>query len=288
MSRAPPLSVLRLAPLLLPLIIVPSRAQIQAPDCLPAAFKVWNWTYNSLNQTPCSTAAYLAAECTNGRFTIPRLAQGNSYMGPVGNSADICKCNSVYYSVISACAGCQKCTWIPYDQWYANCTKVAPVSTFPQTITNDTLVPAWAFVNVSNTKPWDNVSACAFGGIPESKGNSRPPFAPQFDASTTKAVDIGLIVGVTLGSTILFLTIVGAGGWYLLRRRRRRRSSRANPRSSAQPLTAEQELSPVPWTPESDMKLYDPSDPSTYPNTSVLTQNAVSPAARNSTIIYLD
>jgi hypothetical protein len=40
MSRAPPLSLLRLTPLLLQLIIVPSRAQIEAPDCLPAAIKI--------------------------------------------------------------------------------------------------------------------------------------------------------------------------------------------------------------------------------------------------------
>jgi hypothetical protein len=148
---------------------------------------------------------------------------------------------------------------------------------FPQTITNDTLVPAWAFVNVSVcsvppfqtpffdpvwpkiTKPWDNVSACAFGGTPESNGNSRPPFAPQFYTSTAKAIDVGLVVGVTLGSTILFLAIVGAGGWYLLRRHRRLRSSIANPTSPTRRLAAEQELSKyeaVPWTPGSDKKFY--------------------------------
>jgi len=146
--------------------------------------------------------------------------------------------------------------------------------------------PVWP----KNTEPWDNVSACAFGGDPESNGNSRPPFAPQFD--TAKAIDIGLVVGVALGSTILFLAIAGAGAWYLLRRYRRLRSSRANPRSpSAQRLTAEQEHSKykaVPWTPESDMKFYDPSDPNTYPDPRVLTPNAVSPAAGTSTKVYRD
>jgi len=43
MSRALPLSLLRLTPLLLQLIAAPSRAQIEAPDCLPAAIKNWGW-----------------------------------------------------------------------------------------------------------------------------------------------------------------------------------------------------------------------------------------------------
>ena len=59
-------------------------------------------------------------------------------------------------------------TLIPsYDEWHANCTAVSPMSTsvlyrvlnpcqlngfvsrFPQSINNDTGVPAWAFANVS-------------------------------------------------------------------------------------------------------------------------------------------
>jgi hypothetical protein len=158
MRRSLPLlspSVVRLplTLLLIQLAIIPVEAQqVQAPECWPATMGIWNWvrlsssvqnnpdnliirwqTYNSLNQSPCQTAAYLAAQCNNERtsvlpsvprgnladtspeFTIPQLAQGNHYTGPSGSDAgDICRCNSVYYSLISACIGCQKGIWISY------------------------------------------------------------------------------------------------------------------------------------------------------------------------------
>ena len=73
------------------LAVIPVGAQVQAPSCLPAAMVNWNWvrgpspvhkvtpddliipwqTYNSFNQSPCQTAAYLAAECNNGRAFRP-------------------------------------------------------------------------------------------------------------------------------------------------------------------------------------------------------------------------
>ncbi|KAI9446125.1 hypothetical protein H4582DRAFT_531731 [Lactarius indigo] len=108
-------------------------------------------TYNSLEQAPCSTAGYLAAQCTsNGQFTIPQLAVGNHYTGPSGDTDNsICQCNTVLYSLISACAGCQKGTWLSYNEWTANCNSRAAMSTFPQSISNTTRVPAWAFLNVT-------------------------------------------------------------------------------------------------------------------------------------------
>lgn len=43
-------------------------------------------------------------------FTIPKLSAGNHYTAP--DSSSKCQCNTVLYSVISACAGCQKGTWL--------------------------------------------------------------------------------------------------------------------------------------------------------------------------------
>jgi len=230
------------------------------------------------------TAAYLAAECNNEQFTIEQLPQGQFYGGPSGS--DDCRCNSVYYSLISACAGCQKGTWLPYDQWYANCTEVAPVSTFPQNINNDTRVPAWAFMNVSNSQPWDNVTACAVGDTPESTGDSRPSFAPKFDDGD--AVRVGVIVGVALVGTVLVFVLVGTGGWFFLRRYRRRRQPYSKARSespSAEHLTAKRgsgRYTVLAWTPDADKRFYDPSDPSTHPIIGALPTGALSPAAINS------
>ncbi|KAH9030975.1 hypothetical protein EDB84DRAFT_1493765, partial [Lactarius hengduanensis] len=252
--------------LLLSLAFVLVEAQIQVPDCLPAAKKNWNWTYNSFEQAPCSTAGYLAAQCSNGQFTIPQLAVGNHYTGPSGGSDNgICQCNSVLYSLISACAGCQKGTWLSYDDWTANCSARAAMSTFPQSISNSTRVPAWAFLNVSTSQPWDNITACNFGGSPESVGTFRPSFAPQY--SSGAALSAGVIAGVVAGTTVAGFAAIAAGVWYL-------------PGATTQDHSGYES---VPWTPQSDMKFYDPSDPSTYPNLAVIPGKPTNAAAMTTT-----
>lgn len=46
-------------------------------------------------------------------FTIPNLEPGNSYTGPTGtgDDGDLCKCNTVVYSLMSACDACQGAKW---------------------------------------------------------------------------------------------------------------------------------------------------------------------------------
>ncbi|KAI9455002.1 hypothetical protein BJY52DRAFT_692191 [Lactarius psammicola] len=270
--------------LLLSLAFVLAEAQIQVPDCLPAAKANWNWTYNSLEQSPCTTAGYLAAQCSNGQFTIPQLAAGNRYTGPSGGTSnDICQCNTVLYSAISACAGCQKGKWSSYDEWTANCSSRATMSTFPQAITNSTRVPAWAFLNVTTSQPWDNITACNFGGTPESVGTFRPSFAPQY--STGAALSAGVIAGVAAGVTVAGLVAIAAGVWYLVRRHRRRQTQKGNvkPSSTGGSTQDKTGYESVPWTPQSDMKFYNPSDPSTYPNLVVIPGSPTNAAAMTTT-----
>ncbi|KAI0306318.1 hypothetical protein B0F90DRAFT_1688907 [Multifurca ochricompacta] len=252
--------------LLVPFVLVPVRAQVQGPECLPSTMKNWGWV----------------------QFTIPPLSPGSHYTGPSGpDDADICKCNSVTYSLISACAGCQKGVWISYEQWTANCTKISPVSTFPQLIPNDTRVPAWGFLGVSDSQPWDNVTACNFGGNPESVGTYRPPFAPQF--STGNAISAGATAGAIAGSVLLMLAAIGVVAWYYLRRLWRRRKLTGDGKStSTERLTTEQhkgEYEIVPWIPDPDIKFYDPSDPRTYPKFTALSQSqsGISVAAMKTT-----
>ena len=50
-------------------------------------------------------------------FTIPPLAADSySYVGPTGagDTADLCKCNTVVYSLMSACDACQGADWFSY------------------------------------------------------------------------------------------------------------------------------------------------------------------------------
>jgi len=275
-----PLFPLYLTLLLVQLIAVPVEAQIQATDCLPAALPRWNWTYNTLKQAPCETAAYLAAECNDGKFTIPQLALGNHYTGPSGS--DTCQCNTVYYSLISACTGCQRGTWLSYDQWTTGCQVVEPDSTFPLKITNNTLVPAWAFLNVTSSAPWDNITACNFGGLPESSGTARPQFAPRF--SVGSAINVGILVGVATGSMILILAVTAAGFRHFVHRHRRRggQNPEVSPKSESSltdhPIEqATGEGKSAPWTPELDKKFYDPSDPTTYPDLNALLPDSTQP-----------
>lgn len=50
-------------------------------------------------------------------FSIPPLANDSySYVGPTGSgdAADLCKCNTVVYSLMSACDACQGANWFSY------------------------------------------------------------------------------------------------------------------------------------------------------------------------------
>lgn len=122
-------------------------------------------TYNSLNQSPCKVAAYLQSTCFGGSecslacmstalspfaaFTVDPLPPGYQYAGPyVLDGDDLCKCNTVTYSLLSACGACQEDLWTGYvlimlfytpvyesesvvswSEWAANCTRVLPPST---------------------------------------------------------------------------------------------------------------------------------------------------------------
>ncbi|KAI0265732.1 hypothetical protein BGY98DRAFT_958853, partial [Russula aff. rugulosa BPL654] len=63
-----------------------------APDCSSD----WIWSFNSLGQNPCTVAAYMFSTCHAGSFT----------------GGDLCLCNTIAYSLLSACDGCKGSQWI--------------------------------------------------------------------------------------------------------------------------------------------------------------------------------
>ena len=80
--------------------------------------------FNSLHQDPCTVAKYLGGVCINGGecipcllsyslklvnldYPIPALATNQVYTGPNPLAANECRCSSVFYSLLSACAICQ-------------------------------------------------------------------------------------------------------------------------------------------------------------------------------------
>ena len=80
-------------------------------------------------------------------FTVDPLPAGYEYSGPnVLDGDDLCKCNTVTYSLLSACGKCQSGLFnaygftisfyvplyestISWSIWITNCTKVLPPST---------------------------------------------------------------------------------------------------------------------------------------------------------------
>ncbi|KAF8477808.1 hypothetical protein DFH94DRAFT_755939 [Russula ochroleuca] len=105
-----------------------AAASVYAPPNCTASYA---WTSNSLNQSACTVAAYMMSTCNGGSFDIsPLLDTKHSYTGPSGNDdSDLCKCNTIAYSLISACDACQGSEWI----------------SFPNPVPPGTSVPHWAF-----------------------------------------------------------------------------------------------------------------------------------------------
>jgi len=139
-------------------------ARVDAPDCSTS----WRWSYNSLGQNACTVAAYMMSTCNGGSFTIKALAPGYHYTGPGRyDDTDLCKCNTVTYSLLSACVACQGEEWISWPKYMQNCTKVLPSSSFPNPVPFGTRVPYWALIDVTVKDTWDALTSYTIGGTPE-------------------------------------------------------------------------------------------------------------------------
>ncbi|KAF8477806.1 hypothetical protein DFH94DRAFT_855025 [Russula ochroleuca] len=142
-----------------------AAAGISAPSC---SSSTWSWTSNSLGQSACTVAAFMMSTCNGGSFTINPLLPGNAYSGPSGSDdSNLCKCNTIAYSLLSACDACQGAEWISWTEYISNCTEVELASTFPNPVPAGTSVPLWAFIDVTIEGTWDSISAAIVGDTPE-------------------------------------------------------------------------------------------------------------------------
>ncbi|KAF8477802.1 hypothetical protein DFH94DRAFT_846164 [Russula ochroleuca] len=120
------------------------------------------WTINSLNQSPCMVAAYMMSTCNGGSFVIsPLLDSNQSYAGPSADGhdgSDLCKCNTIAYSLLSACDACQGSGWI----------------SFPNLVPPGTSVPRWAIVDVLINGTWSPSEVQSTGGPEAGPGTSIP------------------------------------------------------------------------------------------------------------------
>ncbi|KAH9991395.1 hypothetical protein BJV77DRAFT_1008208, partial [Russula vinacea] len=114
-----------------------SIAQVSAPNCTSAA---WQWTFNSLGQNPCTVTAYMMATCDGGITHCSVVPRKRVLLWPYGGADTyLCYCNTIAYSLFSACGACQGQEWntcgimfldsaayvsvISWSVWVTNCTK---------------------------------------------------------------------------------------------------------------------------------------------------------------------
>jgi hypothetical protein len=233
-----------------------AAAQIYAPLCTVAPALA----LNSLGQNPCEVAARLEATCHDGSFTINALGLGYEYLGPSSTDAsDLCQCNTVTYSLMSACGACQGRFWISWSDYSSNCAKTLPPSSFPNPIPSGTRVPQWALIDITSENLWDLDKAIAVGDSPEQTPGTR--LGTQKSSSNT-----GIIVGSAVGGVAVISFVIAIV--FFLRRRRREAPALVASRAageSQEPLTMGNGytasstpvtigLSPMPGTPITPMR----------------------------------
>ncbi|KAH9991386.1 hypothetical protein BJV77DRAFT_539433 [Russula vinacea] len=137
-------------------------AEVSAPSCTRSAYQ---WTFNSLGQSPCTVAAYMIATCNGGDFTLSPLNEGGEYNANTTFAS--CECTTVAYSLLSACGVCQGESWFDWLEWADQCTTTPPPSTFPNPVPSRIRVPQWALFDVTLENDWDPSTAYAVGDFPE-------------------------------------------------------------------------------------------------------------------------
>jgi len=281
----------------------PAIAQVSAPDCKYPS--LYDWSYNSLKQDPCLIAAYLGSTCHSGSYTVYPLAPTSLYYSPSVLESDPCVCNTVMYSLVSACSDCQGGLWSTWSQWTFNCSKtmiMSPVS-FPNPVPSGTRIPQWALLDVTLAADWDSVKALSTGDSPEvgpgvligssstasplpgatavtsshsspssGSGSSSAPTPSQSGSGGSK-VPVGAIVGAVVGGAAVIALVV-LGVLYLRRPRQVAPSTAFMAQVPARPYSEVPQTpsnvptpapSSIPDTPSSTMRLYNPDDSSTYP-----------------------
>ncbi|TFK30080.1 hypothetical protein FA15DRAFT_663425 [Coprinopsis marcescibilis] len=194
------------------------------------------WASNSLGQNPCLVSSYLQSAC-GSTVTVNLIPAGTHYTGPQSlGQATVCNCNTVVYSLTSACGACQgRAVW-NWTDWSVNCTpEGTSIARFPRQIPDGTEAPEWAFLDVTTNpgETWDPVQARLAAVLPPSSSSVpipqntntnlppiqtsplNPPAAEQ--QSTTNA---GAIAGGVVGGLVFLVTVGLAVFWFVLRKKR--------------------------------------------------------------------
>ncbi|KAF7323141.1 hypothetical protein HMN09_00094400 [Mycena chlorophos] len=217
----------------------------------------YEWSLNSLGQTPCLVAAVLENVCDNDHPEVNAIPENTHYIGPSKASANDCWCSTVTYSLIAACSGCQDRDYLDWTQWAANCTKVE-VAHFLQPVPTAVPVPLWAYLDVTLTNDnfnenvaEANASAVVAASISSTastttsslgSSTSSPDITVPLPSTVTtsapqakkKSTNAGAIAGGVVGG----LAVVVIGGFLVMVWIQRRKKAPNYPDNSASSFSA--------------------------------------------------
>ncbi|KAF8896392.1 hypothetical protein BD779DRAFT_582746 [Infundibulicybe gibba] len=246
-------------------------------SCLPNTLQ---WAFNSLNQSPCLVAQFLLNACdTSESLLIPPVQVDNPYemLSPTP-----CTCNTVFYSVLSACAVCQNGSFLRWSEYSVNCTSPS-FRTLPEGVPDGTRIPHYAFHDVLPTDGFNMTLFQADSGLPDVTSNvslaqqlasatstvqsltSQTQSATKLQTSQTQATgQSGVnpnpalafrtvdIIGIVIGVLGVLLTTATGLVWWCTRSRSSRRT-RTEPDAEASPRVEEDEIK-SPQAPRSTMQ----------------------------------
>ncbi|KAF8228494.1 hypothetical protein L208DRAFT_1403785 [Tricholoma matsutake] len=230
----------------------------------------YQWSFNSLGQSPCVVASLLGGVCNQGSFSVPSLQPGLVYVGPPLTATNGCRCSSPFYSLISACALCQSGQFLKWSAYGVNCSTVY-TGVFPLPIPPGTRVPHWAYLDVLASDQFLPAAAqAAVGGsestyIPQSTTSSSSASSTSTSTSSSSkssSSNAGAIAGGVVGGVVGLALLAALFFWWT-----RRRRAQLAPSTLIDPTISTMSFNhTAPLVGSRSPKLYDPSDPSTFPS----------------------
>ncbi|PIL36824.1 hypothetical protein GSI_00514 [Ganoderma sinense ZZ0214-1] len=244
--RRPPMSALLLVPLVASLVSRIPGAAAQGTNAV--CNSGYGWMSNSKGQSPCLISSWLFTPCSAPADSwVYPLSPGYHYNTPLDNSqsATPCRCNTVLFSTIAACATCQgqEEYIVPWSTYSQNCSTVY-VQKYPATIPSGTSIPAWAYLDITTNNTFNPAAAQAVASqnAPDStapstasqtagatsltaapsatSGSNGAPSTGQNSGSTSKkSSNVGPIVGGVVGG-IAAIVLIGVVVFFVLRSRR--------------------------------------------------------------------
>ncbi|KAF9562198.1 hypothetical protein CPC08DRAFT_391263 [Agrocybe pediades] len=171
---------------MLPLLLLAAQFYVvQANiDCLQS----YSWAYNKNNQSPCDVSWSLIKECdsTLGDLTpLPNWPDHSGYYNISTMYKTYCLCNTITYSLVSACSICQGQSYTYWSEWSDECDGQATLYEYKEPIPTGLDVPSWAYLDVT-TKNYFDLNA-AFKNATASKNllASNNPSSTQSESFVT-------------------------------------------------------------------------------------------------------